>query len=77
MHDQLITEMPDTTSKEKAWEAIMIKIIRPEAETEALICAPETLRTNDVEYNIDKISNSPSCRACGEKGDGVSHCLRM
>ena len=38
-------------------------------ETEALLCAAQeqALRTNYVKFQIDRTSESPLCRLCGEK----------
>ena len=32
-----------------------------------------SLRTNYVKFNIDKNSESPSCRMCRKKGESLSH----
>ena len=47
------------------------------AETEALICAAQDqeLRTNYINFNIDKIVESPLCRMCGEKGKSAGHLI--
>ena len=44
-------------------------------ETETLICAAQeqALRTNYVQFNIDKNGESPLCRMCGKKRESVCH----
>ena len=43
--------------------------------TEALICSAQeqALRTNYTKFYIDKSSESPICRMCGEKAETISH----
>ena len=43
--------------------------------TEALVCSAQeqSLRTNYTKYHIDKTSDTPLCRMCGERGETVSH----
>ena len=43
--------------------------------TGALICSAQeqALRTNFTKFYIDKSSESPLCRMCGEKAETVSH----
>ena len=51
--------------------------------TEALVCSAQeqSLRTNYTKYHIDKTSDTPLCRVCGERGETVSHlvseCLKL
>ena len=39
------------------------------------MCAAQehAIRTNYTKYHIDKTSESPLCRLCGKKGEGVQH----
>eukprot|EP00795_Rhopilema_esculentum_P009699 gene9699-biopygen2667 len=43
--------------------------------TEALVCSAQeqALRTNYTKHYIDKTSDTPLCRMCGDKGETVSH----
>ena len=43
--------------------------------TEALVCSAQeqSLRTNYTKHYIDKVSDTPLCRMCGEKGETISH----
>ena len=43
--------------------------------TEVLRCAAQeqAIRTNDVMYHIDRTSESPLCRLCGNRGESVQH----
>ena len=44
-------------------------------ETEGLIPAAQdqVFRTNSIEYSIDKTSETPLCRLCGESSETVRH----
>ena len=48
---------------------------RLKPETEARLCAAQeqALRTNYVKFHIDRTSESPLCRLCGEKGENITH----
>ena len=43
--------------------------------TEALVCSAQeqSLRTNYTKLHIDKTSDTPLCRMCGDKGETISH----
>ena len=43
--------------------------------TEALVCSAQeqSLRTDYTKRYIDKISDTPLCRMCGERGETISH----
>ena len=46
-------------------------------QTEATICAAQeqVLRTNYTKNKIDKTSENPLCRICGERGQTVQHII--
>ena len=46
-------------------------------QTEATICAAQeqALRTNYTKNKIDKTSENPLCRMCGERGETVQHII--
>ena len=46
-------------------------------QTEATICAAQeqALRTNYINNKIDKTSENPLCRMCGERGETVQHII--
>ena len=43
--------------------------------TEAMMCSAQeqALRTNYIKFHIDKNTESPVCRMCGEEGESVKH----
>ena len=73
MHGQFIRETTEKVDKEKMWQWLSRGDLK--VETEALLCAAQepAIRTNYMKYHIDKTSESPLCRLCGEKGESVLH----
>ena len=71
MYGQFVTEMPDTVEKEESWRWLSGNL---KVETEDLICAAkdQALRTDSVKYHVDKSTESPLCRLCGEHIESVS-----
>ena len=69
MYGQFVREMPENVDEDKTWQRLSkcdLKI-----QTEAL--QEQAIRTNYVKYYIDKTSESPLCRFCGNKGESVQH----
>ena len=75
MHGQFLSEMNENVDRDKCWEWLRKGDLK--VQTEALICAAQeqALRTNYIKYNIDKTSDSPYCRLCGQKGETVNHII--
>ena len=73
MHEQFIRETTEKVDKEKTWQWLSGGNLK--VGTEALFCAAQgqAIRTNYINYCIDKTSESPLCRLCGKKGESVQH----
>ena len=73
MHGQFIRETMVKVDKEKTWQWLSRGDLK--VGTEALLCAAQeqAIRTNYMNYHIDKTSESPLCRLCGKKGESVQH----
>ena len=73
MHGQFVREKPDKADKDKSWQQLFKSNLN--IGTEALLCAPQeqVIRTNYIKHHIDKTSERPLCRLCGEKGESVQH----
>ena len=73
MHEQFISETTEKVDKEKTWHWLSRGDLK--IGTEALLCAAQeqAIRTNYIQYHIDKTSESPLCRLCGRKGESVQH----
>ena len=65
MHGQFVREVPEKVDKDKIWKWLSKSDLK--IGTEVLLCAAQeqTTRTNDVKHHIDKTSESPLCRLCG------------
>ena len=73
MYGQFIRKMPENVDKNVTWQWLSkcdLKI-----GTEALLCTAQeqAIRTNYVKHYNDKTSESPLCRLCGKKCEGVQH----
>ena len=73
MQKPFISETTDKVDKEKTWHWLSRGDLK--IGTEALLCAAQeqAIRTNYIQYHIDKTSESPLCRLCGRKGESVQH----
>ena len=73
MYGQYIRDLDKEVDVEKTWWWVKRRDLKP--ETEALLCAAQeqALRTNYVKFHIDRTSEAPLCRLCGEKGEHITH----
>ena len=67
MHGHFIRETTEKVDKEKTWQWLSRGDLR--VGTEALLCAAQEqkIRTNYMNYHIDKTSESSLCRLCGKR----------
>eukprot|EP00795_Rhopilema_esculentum_P003517 gene3517-biopygen1669 len=67
------TKNTDGIDWEKSWSWLRNGDLK--GCTEALVCSAQeqALRTNYTKHYIDKTSDTPLCRMCGDKGETVSH----
>ena len=75
MYGQFVREMPEEIGKSLSWKWLVQSDL--EVQTEATICAAQeqALRTNYTENKIDKTSENPLCRMCGEREETVQHII--
>ena len=75
MYGQFVREIPEEIDKHLPWKWLVQSDLK--VQTEATICAaPEqVLRTNYTKNKIDKTSENPLCRMCGERGETVQHII--
>ena len=75
MHGQFAREMAEEIDKELSWKWLVQSDLK--VQTEATICAAQeqALRTNYTKNKIDKTSDNPLCRMCGEKMETVQHII--
>ena len=67
--------MAEEIDKELSWKWLVQSDLK--VQTEATICAAQeqALRTNYTKNKIDKTSDNPLCRMCGEKMETVQHII--
>ena len=75
MYGQFVREMPEEIDKDLSSKWLVQS--DPKVKTEATICAAQeqALRTNYTKNKIDKTSENPLCRMCGERGETVQHII--
>ena len=75
MYEQLVCEMPEEIVKDLSWNWLVQSDLK--VQTEATICSAQeqALRTNYTKNKIDKTSENPLCRMCGERGETVQHII--
>ena len=75
MYGQFVCEMPEEIDKDLSWKWLVHSDLK--VQTEATICAAQeqALRTNYTMNKIDKISENPLCRMCGERGETVQYII--
>ena len=66
IYGQFVREIPEETDKDLSWKWLVQSDLKE--QTEATICAAQeqALRTNYTKNKIDKTSENPLCRMCGE-----------
>ena len=72
MHGQFARDMEGKDTNNK-WRLMRKSDLK--GCTEALMCSAQdqSIRTNCIKYNINKIAESPLCRMCGRRNETVSH----
>ena len=75
MYRQFVSEMPEEIDKDLSWKWLVQSDLK--VQTEATICAAQeqALRTNYTKNKIDKTSENPLRRMCGERGETVQHII--
>ena len=73
MYGQFVREMPGEVDKELSWQWTTRGDLKVQTEATIFAAQEQALRTNYVKNKIDKTSESPLCRMCGERGETVQH----
>ena len=58
---------------EESWRWLRNGFLKKETEGLILAAQEQALRTNSIKYSIDKTSETPLCRLCGETTETVRH----
>ena len=75
MHGQFVCEIPEEIDKDLSQKWLVQSDLK--VQTEVTICAAQeqALRTSYTKNKIDKTSENPLCRICGERGKTVQHII--
>ena len=72
MHGQFARDKEDK-DKNNTWRWMAKSDLK--GQTKALICSAQeqSIRTNNIKYNIDKTAESPLCIMCCTRNEAISH----
>ena len=61
--------------REDSWRWLRNGFLKKETEGFILAAQNQALRTNSIKYSIDKTSETPLCRLCGNSAEAVRHII--
>ena len=62
-----------TEAGEESWRSLRNGFLKKEMENLILAAQEQALRTNSIKHSIDKTSDTPLCRLCGDATETVRH----
>ena len=72
LHGAFVQQILDEAGEE-SWRWLRNGFFKKETECLILAAQEQTLRTNSIKYSIDKTSETPLCRLCGDAAETVRH----
>ena len=72
LHSEFVQQTSDLAGEE-SWRWLRDGFLKKETEGLILAAQEQALRTNSIKHSIDKTSQTPLCRLCGESTDTVWH----
>ena len=66
-------DMGEEIDKKGPWSWLRKSALKPETDVLPFAAQEQAVRTKCVKFHIDKTSDSPLCRLCGEKRETISH----
>ena len=75
LHGEFVQQTSDVAGEE-SWRWFRNGFLKKETEGLILAAQEQALRTNSIKHSIDKTSQTPLCRLCGESTE-VAHCQWM
>ena len=72
LHGEFVQQTSDVAGEE-SWRWLRNGFLKKETEGLILAAQEQALRTNSVKHSIDKTSQTPLCRLCGESTETVWH----
>ena len=73
MYGQFARELPDEVDKKLSWNWVVCSDLKVQTEATIFAAQEQALRTNYIKHKIDKTTDDPKCRMCGERGETVQH----
>ena len=67
MYGQFAHEIPEEIDKDLSWEWLV--------QSDLKVVQEQALTLNYVKNGVDKASENPFCRMCGERGGTVQHII--
>ena len=76
LHGAFVQQISDEAGEESCrW--LRNGILKKETEGLILAAQEQALRTNSITYSIDKTSETPLCRLCGDASETVRHIVQL
>ena len=72
LHGEFVQQTTDVAGEE-SWRWLRNGFLKKETEGLILAAQEQALRTNSIKHSIDKTSETPLCRLCGESTETVWH----
>ena len=72
LHGKFVQQTSDVAGEE-SWRWLRNGFLKKETEGLILAAQEQALRTNSIKHSIDKTSQTPLCRLCGESTETVWH----
>ena len=72
LHGAFVQEISDEAGEE-SWRWLRNGFLKEETEGLILAAQEQSLRTNSIKYIIDKTSETPLCKLCGDATEKVRH----
>ena len=72
LHGGFVQQTSDVAGGE-SWRWLRNGFLKKETEGLILAAQEQALRTNSIKHSIDKASQTPLCRLCGESTETVWH----
>ena len=72
LHGEFVQQTSDVAGEE-SWRWLRNGFLKKETEGLILAAQEQALRTNSIKHSVDKTSQTPLCRLCGESTETVWH----
>ena len=77
MYGQFVREMPEEIDKDLSWKWLVQSDLKVQTEATICVAQEQALRTNYTKNKIDKTSEKPLSRMCGERRHTICECKKV